>query len=325
MPSAPSVSPLSDAPFRAKEKVRETCLALGFTEAMHYSFLSQGELDAFDPRPETQARRLALPDPVSAEYGVLRDSLLPQLMGSLGRNATHQVDQPELFEMGRVFGKDKDGKPFEAERLALGFAGPVGRSALDTRRTVGVEEALLWMKGAVETLARRVHVGKIEFKSAEHPAFASGAALEIRINGRPAGVLGVLSAKLRHPFRLTTQMALAELDLAPLLKRVDAVAKVSAVPAFPMVKRDVAFVAGAGVTHEQVVACIRKAAPPELTDIRLFDIFSSKDIGKDRRSFAYSLAFRAADRTLTDDEVNRAFAKIADALKATLQVDIRDS
>ena len=45
----------------------------------------------------------------------------------------------------------------------------------------------------------------------------------------------------------------------------------------------------------------------------------------DRRSFAYSLAFRAADRTLTDDEVNRAFAKIADALKATLQVDIRDS
>ena len=145
------------------------------------------------------------------------------------------------------------------------------------------------------------------------------------VNGRLAGVAGVISAKLRHPFRLTTQMALAELDLAPLLKRVDAVAKVSAVPAFPMVKRDVAFVAGAGVTHEQVVTCIRKAAPPELTDIRLFDIFSSKDIGKDRRSFAYSLAFRAADRTLTDDEVNRAFAKITDALKATLQVDIRDS
>ena len=325
MPSAPSVSPLSDAPFRAKEKVRATCLALGFSEAMHYSFLSQGELDAFDARPETQALRLALPDPVSAEYGVLRDSLLPQLMGSLGRNATHQVDQPELFEMGRVFGKDKDGKPFECERLALGFAGPVGRSALDCRRAVSAEEALLWMKGAVETLARRVHVGKIEFKSADHPAFAPGATLEIRINGRPAGVLGVLSAKLRHPFRLTTQMALAELDLAPLLKRVDAVAKVSAVPAFPMVKRDVAFVAGAGVTHEQVVTCIRKAAPPELTDIRLFDIFSSKDIGKDRRSFAYSLAFRAADRTLTDDEVNRAFAKIADALKTTLQVDIRDS
>ena len=68
-----------------------------------------------------------------------------------------------------------------------------------------------------------------------------------------------------------------------------------------------------------------KAAPPELVDIRLFDIFTSKDIGKDRRSFAYSLAFRAPDRTLTDDEVNRAFAKIAEALKTTLQVDVRDN
>ena len=202
----------------------------------------------------------------------------------------------------------------EAERVLL-------------RRRVAVteEEAVLWMKGAVESLTRRVHVGKVEFKPAEHPAFAPGAALEIRMNGRPAGVLGVLSAKLRHPFRLTTQMALAELDLAPLLKRVDAVAKVSAVPAFPMVKRDVAFVAGAGVTHEQVVTCIRKAAPPELTAVTLFDIFKSKDIGKDRRSFAYSLAFRSPSRTLTDDEVNGAFAKIVDALKATLQVEVRDS
>ena len=325
MPSAPSVSPLSDAPFRAKEKVRETCLSLGFTEAMHYSFLSAGELEAFDARPETKAVRLALPDPVSAEYGVLRDSLLPQLMGSLGRNATHQMETAELFEMGRVFGKAKDGTPFEAERLSLGFVGPVGRGALDRRRAVSVEEALLWIKGAVERLAAAVHVGKLEFRATEHPAFAPGAALAIVVNGRPAGVAGVISAKLRHPFRLTTQMALAELDLAPLLKRFDAVGKVSPVPAFPMVKRDIAFVAGAGVTHEAVTKCIRKAAPPELIGISLFDIFSSKDIGKDRRSFAYSLAFRAPDRTLTDDEVNRAFVKITDALKATLHVEVRDN
>ncbi len=325
MPSAPSISPLSDAPFRAREKVRETCLALGFTEAMHYSFLSAGELNAFDPRQETAESRLALPDPVSAEYGILRDSLLPQLMGSLGRNATHQLDEAKLFEIGRVFGKAKDGKPFESERLSLGFIGPVGRDALDRRRAVTTEEALVWIKGAIERLATSQHVGKLEFRLADHPAFETGAALAIVVNGRPAGLAGVLSAKLRHPFRLTTQMALAELDLAPLMKRFDAVGKVSAVPAFPMVKRDIAFVAGSSVTHEAVVKCIRKAAPPELTGISLFDIFSSKDIGKDRRSFAYSLAFRSPDRTLTDDEVNRAFVKIADALKATLQVDVRES
>ena len=323
MPSAPSVSPLSDAPFRAREKVRATCLSLGFTEGMHYSFLSAGELDQFDARPETQAARLALPDPVSAEYGVLRDTLLPQLMGSLGRNATHQVEMAELFELGRVFGRAKDGRPFEADRLALGFTGPVGRGALDRRRAVTAEEALLWMKGAVERLATCLHVARLEFRPTEHPAFAS--ALEIRAYGRPCGVLGVLSAKLRHPFRLTTQMALAELDLEPLTRRFDAVGKVTPVPAFPMVKRDIAFVAGEGVTHEAVEKCIRKVAPPELVAVSLFDIFTSKEIGKGRRSFAYTLAFRAADRTLTDDEVNRGFTRIVEALKTTLKVEVRDN
>ncbi|MDO4367075.1 MAG: hypothetical protein Q4D70_09785, partial [bacterium] len=188
---------------------------------------------------------------------------------------------------------------------------------------VTVEEALLWMKGAVARLAETLHVARLEFRPAEHPAFA--AALDVRAYGRPFGVLGVLSAKLRHPFRLTTQMALAELDLEPLTRRFDAVGKVTPVPAFPMVKRDIAFVAGSGVTHEAVEKCIRKAAPPELTAVTLFDIFTSKDIGKGRRSFAYSLAFRSADRTLTDDEVNRAFAKIVEALRASLGVEVRDN
>ena len=71
--------------------------------------------------------------------------------------------------------------------------------------------------------------------------------------------------------------------------------------------------------------CIRKAAPKELVAIDLFDIYSSKELGKGRRSFAYKLAFRAADRTLTDDEVNPAFAKILDALRTQLKIEVRDS
>ena len=319
MPSAPSVSPLSDASFRAVTRVREVCLALGFTEAMHYSFLSEGELDQFDSRPETKAKRLPLPDPVSAEYGVMRDSLLPQMMGSLGRNAKRQVEEALLFEIGRVFLAG----PAETERLSLGFMGPVGREALNRRAAYGVEEALLKMKGAVELVAKRLHVGKIQFKAEDHPAFAKGASLAIVINGRPVGVLGVISEKLRHPYRLTTQMALAEMDLAALVKRTDAVAKIQAVAQYPAVTRDVAFTAGEDVTHEAVLKCIRRAAPAELTDVGIFDIFKSKDLGKGRSSFGYSLTFRSQERTLKDDEVNAAFARIVQALKTLPGVEIR--
>ena len=330
MPSAPSVSSLSDAPFRAKAAVREACMALGFTEAMHYSFLSAKELDDFDAREATRASRLAIPDPVSAEYGVMRNSLLPQLYGSLGRNASHQIDRALLFEIGKVFTsvvpKTPAGAkpiPCEKDMLSLGFVGPVGREALRRRGSLGEEEAVLWMKGAVEELIARLHAGRVEFLPAEHPAFA--AALAVKLNGREIGVLGAVSAKLRHPFRLTTQMALCELEYKALAKNVGAVGKVSPVPPFPSVGRDIALVAAKGVSHADIEGVIRRNGGKDLTKVELFDIFTAKDMKDGRRSLAYALEFRSAEKTLTDDEVGRTFLRIVEALKATDGVEVRES
>ncbi len=318
MPSAPSVSPLSDAPFHAKSRVRELCLALGFTEAMHYSFLSKKELDDFDSR--NPDKRLVIPDPVSAEYGVMRDSLLPQMMGSLGRNASHQLETAMLFEIGKVFSVAKTPKgdlPCERESLSLGFVGPVGREALRTRAPLSEEEATLWMKGAVEELVSRLHAGKLEFEQTDHPAFAKGAALAVKLNGRPIGVLGALSAKMRHPYRLTTQMVLCEMDMKPLLKHVGEVGRVTPVPQFPLVRRDIAIVAGKSVKNAAVEDVIRRNGGSELVKVSLFDVF------KDSR--AYTLEFRSSERTLTDEEVGKAFQRIVDALKATAGIEVRES
>ena len=321
MPSAPSVSALDDSPFKAKARIRELCVALGFTEAMHYSFLSAKELDDFDSREAVKGARLAIPDPVSAEYGVMRDSLLPQMMGSLGRNASRQVADAKLFEIGKVFAAG----PSESERISLGFTGPVGREALRRRAQVTEEEAVLWMKGAVETLLSRLHAGKVEFVAGEHPAFAKGAALEVKLNGRVIGVMGALSAKLRHPYRLTTQMVLCEMELKPLCKRVNAVGRVSAVAQFPAVTRDIALVAERSVTNETIVGVIRKNGGKELTKVELFDIFKSKELKDGRRSLAYALEFRSAEKTLTDVEVGKSFQRIVDALKATAGIEVRES
>ena len=312
MPSAPSVSSLSDAPFKAKCKVREICMGLGFSEAMHYSFLSEKELNDFDSREETKKTRLIIPDPVSAEYGVMRDSLLPQMYASLGRNASHQLETTLLFEMGKVFAAG----PAEKEMLSLGLVGPVGREALRRRATVTEEEAILWMKGVVEELISKLHAGHLEFAATDHPAFAKGAALQVKLNGKAIGVMGVVSAKMRHPFRLTTQMALCELELKMLLKNFAAVGKVSAVPQFPSVKRDIALKVAKDVTNEQIVKIIKKNGGRELTAVSLFDIF--------KESRAYSLEFRSAEKTLTDDEVGSVFQRIVDALKATAGIEVRE-
>ena len=313
MPSAPSISSLDDSQFRAKCKVREFCMALGFSEAMHYSFLSEKELNDFDSREETKQARLAIPDPVSAEYGVMRDSLLPQMYGSLGRNASHQLESAMLFEIGKVFSAG----PSEKEMLSLGFVGPVGREALRRRAAVSEEEAVLWLKGAVEELVARLHAGRVEFIAADHPAFAKGASMQVKLNGKIVGVLGAVSSKLRHPYRLTTQMALCEMELKMLLKNFANVGKVSAVPQFPSVRRDIAIKVTKGVTNEEIVKVIRKNGGKELTKVELFDIF--------KESRAYSIEFRSAEKTLTDDEVGKTFQRIVEALKATPGIEVREN
>ena len=322
MPCAPSVSSLDESGFRGEAKLREICTALGFSEAMHYSFLSKKELDDFDKCGAD--KRLVIPDPVSAEYSVMRDSLLPQLVATLGRNASHEPNGAMLYELGKVYNCD-GGKPSETKKLSLGFVGPVGREKLRTRVSVSEEEAVLWLKGAVEELVKRLHTGRVEFVPEDYAPFAPGAGLTIKINGRPAGRMGALSSKARHPYRLTTQMALAEIDAKALLRDPFQTGKVSAVSAFPAVRRDIALVAAKDVTNETIVKVIRKTGGKELCNVEIFDIFKPKDIKDGARSLAYALEFRSNERTLTDGEVGGTFQRIVDALKATAGIEVREN
>jgi len=315
MPAAPSVSALSDASFRAKVRVRELCMGLGFSEAMHYSFLSDKELRDFAGPSET---RLVIPDPVSAEYGVMRDSLLPQMYATLGKNSAHE-SSTLLFEMGKVFSVAGGEKriPCEKEMLSLGFVGPVGRESLRRRQPLAEEETVLWMKGVVEELLKKLHAGKVEFAACDYPAFAKGASLSVKLNGKVIGVIGAVSAKLRHAFRLTTQMGLCELELKGLLKNFAQIGRVAAVPQFPSVRRDIALLAAKGVSDATIVSVIRQNGGKELTKVELFDVF------KDSR--AYALEFRSAEKTLTDEEVGHSFQRIVEALKATDGVTVREN
>ncbi len=322
-PVAIAVPGVDDAPVRAATLCRQTLLGFGISEAMHYSFLSAGELDAFDAT--NRETRLVLPNPVSADYGVMRGSLLPQLVQSLGRNHARQMEAPALFEIGRVFGHDAAGGPTEEARLSLGICGPFGRGVLDRRRAVENDESMLWLKGIVEALLARLHAGAPGFVLAEHPAFEAGWGVEIVLDGAVIGRMGLIRPTIRHAWRMHAPMAVAELKLEPILAKVGQQIPLRPVPAYPSVRRDLALLAPMSLTHAVIVAAIRQAAPNELTDIRLFDIFVPKETKGVKRSLAYTLEFRSAERTLTDDEVNAACQKIMAAVKDTLGVEVRES
>ncbi|MBR0056865.1 MAG: phenylalanine--tRNA ligase subunit beta [Kiritimatiellae bacterium] len=325
-PAAIAVQGADDAPFRAEAACREAAAAMGLAEGMHYSFLSAAELDAFEPDgPEgAPRRRLALPNPVSGDFAILRNSLLPQLVQSLGRNAARQIEAPALFEIGRVFWRGADGAPAEEKRVSLGFCGPFGRDALHRRAPVDDEEAMLWLKGLVERLATALHAAPPRFEAADCPAFSRGWSLAIRVGRDVAGRMGLVSKALRHSWRVNSPMAVAELSLAPLLANYGSHRALKPVTPFPAVMRDVAVVAQASLPSGEIVRAINKSAPKILTGVSLFDIFKPKSADGAKRSLAYALEFRSPERTLTDDEVNAAFARILAALKALPGVEVRE-
>lgn len=322
-PAAIAVPGIDDAWFRGQAFCRDLLLGLGFSEAMHYSFLSTAELDDWDAT--TAGRRVVLPNPVSSDYAVLRDSLLPQMATALGRNMARPVESVALFEMGRIFVRGTDGQPTEEHRLALGLGGPLGRPVLDRRRAVTPEEAAMWLKGAIESVAASLHAGTPEFVAEAHPACTPGWGATIRLNGATIGWLGLVSSALRHAWRVTAPLAVAELRLAPLLANPERLPPLRALPPYPSVRRDLACLAPCTLPHATLAAAIRRAGPPELTDIRLFDIFRGKEIGSERRSLAYALEFRSTERTMTDDEVNGAVTAIVRVLRDDFGVEVRES
>jgi phenylalanyl-tRNA synthetase beta chain len=254
----------------------------------------------------------------------MRPSLLPQMIETLGHNLARQNDTAALFEIGRVFGRRTDGTVAESERVSLGLMGTAGRIGPDGHRPVEAEECFLWLRGIVDALCDAQRVSGARLVPSEHPALDETWRVGVEIDGRACGVLGIPCDAIRHRWRMLDPVAVGELDLAPLLAGRDEPRPLQPLPRFPAVRRDVALIADAGVRHEQVLAVIRAHAPAELTAVSLFDIFSGDAVGKGRRSLAYSLTYRSADKSLTDEDANAYHDAIKRALRRELNVEIRE-
>ncbi len=227
-----------------------------------------------------------LQNPLNAELTALRASLLPGLLQNLRTNVSRHQFDVKLFEIGRVF--DATGQ--ETLRLALAATGR--RVTGDWERTEPVD--YFDLKGALEEL------------------------------GLP-GEVNQISAFEAKKLGLRDAVAAGELDLEPVLSARRAEKQYEELPKHPAVVRDVALVVGEDVSHRAVMAALEKHRNKILERVALFDIFRGGAIPTGKKSVAYSLTYRAADRTLTDNEVNAAHEQLKRALQQELACEIRES
>lgn len=324
VPKSLVVPDADDSTERAVQKLREAAAGLGLSEIVNYSFVSDEMLARFGISSEEM---VALPDPVSKDHGVLRASLLPQVAQALAGNLAHQVETAGVFETGRVFvRKKKGGMPEEEDRFCLGLMGNVGGAASVGNKEVSNEEMFLWAKGIIEGLVSFMKVPTFRLREAEGkgcPAFRPDAVLSVVLDGVECGVLGLLNDEMRASWRMPGPVALAEIRVGELTTHAFDTPVLAEIPSFPAVTRDMALLVSQDVTHEDVMNIITKNAPAELTDVRLFDIYTGEGIEAGKKSLAYSLVYRSLERTLTDEDANGYHETIKSALENELKVEIR--
>ena len=321
-PRAQIVVGAEDRSTQAQTLCRQHLAGLGLREIMNYSFVAAPLLDLFDPADAP--RRLVLPNPVSQEEAVLRTALAPQLVATLGRNHARQIPEAALFEIGRVFWRDAQGRPAEEERLAIGLTGAVSRAGLDRRQPPSAEETFLGLKGLWAALLQALGLRQWTCQAAPCPYGEEGWSVALSLDDQFAGTLCLLRGELARGWRLTAPVALLEVRLAPLLRHVFESRRLVATAPYPAIRRDMALIVSQALRHEEIVQLIRRVAPPELENVELFDIFADDNLGAGRKSMAYACTYRASDRTLTDVEANAYHAGVKMAVKAQLGVEVRE-
>ncbi len=326
IPSAPVAARINvdadDTPWRHREDLRGEMTALGLQEITTYSLVPEGLLNLFFGPGEEG--RIALPRPVTMDQSILRTSLVPQMVETLGRNRSRQTEDAALYEMGRVYRRNQDGSSTETIRLAAGVMGVPGGNSIRTREPVTAAGMYGRIKGLWEKLAERRPGLTWTLRPCEAPWFEPGHAAEIESGGAVVARFGVIASGIRKEWRLQDPVAVLDADADVLASSGRAMPRYQALPTYPSVTRDLAMITGHDVRHEDILEIIRANSPDELETVELFDVFAGKGIPEGRKSMAYSLTYRAAGRTLTDDETNGYLTSVMDALRNVLHADIRD-
>ena len=317
--AAPS-TPNADPHFDRLRLVRQILTGIGFEEAQNQTLTSPA-IAALTPLTGGVSL-VKLENPLNEDLSVLRPDLLPGLLQNLRTNVSRQTLDVQLFELGRVFTEEEGER---VERLSLCMAVTGGRAPDSWEAAARATKTDYYdLKGAVEALLGRLCIGPIEFVPVEHPMGLMGLSVLVTVRGIMFGLVGVLDAAIARQFDLRDPVMLAELDLEELLEEMRKERSYKSLPQHPSVQRDVALVLDESVTHAQVMAAFAACRKNLVESIGLFDIFAGRTIPKGKKSMAYSLIYRAPDRTLTDAEVNRIHEDIKATLKKTLQCEMRE-
>ena len=330
IPASLPVAPPGRGLTRVQQQRRRLVQALadsGLTEVLAYPFVSKAANDTFGVSAEgTPRKALKLANPISEEQGYLRTSILPGLIEVAKRNHSRGFRDLALFEAGLVFlpgdtlgtasipplgvkpGDEVldglyDGVPDQPLYVAAVLTGHDSPAAAGhTPRAWDWADALDIARTAGDVLGVEIVVSQ-----GHHQAFHPGRAAQLALRtGEVLGFAGELHPKLLAAHDMPARSVALEFNADALFEAAADVIVARHISTYPVATQDVALVVPQEVPAEEVLTALREGAGELLEDVALFDVYAGKGIEDGKKSLAFSLRFRAADRTLTADEASAA-------------------
>ena len=301
---------------RDRRLVADALVGAGAHEAMTLPLVAPGVLDGLG-----LGSPVSLANPLRAEESVLRTALLPGLVAAAAFNAARGQPDVMLFELGTVFFAPMPASTLPDEREMVGavVAGTVRRRPIEDDRPVDVYDAT----DLVQVVADALRCTALELTAGAGPGWHPLRAARITVAGEVVGSVGELAPDIVAAAGLEGPVVAFEADFGALSAAPRPALGFRAPSPFPPSAVDLAFVVEESVPAGAIAATLRATSPDLLEDLRVFDEFRAEALGSGRRSLAFSLRYRAPDRTLTDLEVGGLRQQAIDAVLAAHGATLR--
>ncbi|MBU0967949.1 MAG: phenylalanine--tRNA ligase subunit beta [Proteobacteria bacterium] len=328
MPLVPMSAAWQDPARKLRQDVSAAMTALGFYEAINYSFVNPRHLDMLGlAEDDARKKMVQLLNPLAEDQSVLRSMLLPGLLDNVRRNVNYQVADIRLFEIGKCFvpGTGLE-QPEESTYLTAVLSG---------RRLPGAP--LLHMgegkcdiydvKGVIETLLAGLGFSGIDFdlaREAVEPYCETDTFARVSVQGKSLGCFARIDKKVLTDFGIKQDVYFLNLHLDALLAVAKDTKQFTSLPKFPSVKWDIAVVVPEQVRVGEMVESILHSGISLIEQVELFDVFRGGAISKGMKSVAIKVTYRSAEQTLDDETVVLEHQKIIDILLTHFDGQLRE-
>ena len=307
-----------------RNRIKMLMNGFGFTETIAYSFVSESSCDHLHINEQDPRRSMIhILNPLTEDQAVMRTSLVPGILETMGYNLARQKKNLKIFEIGKIFLRSKlQILPQEPEMLIALWTGARAETSWHSRE---VPCDFYDIKGTAEALMRALKFERVRFTAMSDELCEytkPGRTAQIMVSDTQIGLVGEIHPQVVHNFDLKQTAFIVELDLEKITGLITETHRSKPTPRYPAIYRDITIIVNRTIETQTVLEAVENFQEVLIEDLHLFDVFEGNPIAAGKKSVSFRITYRSRDKTLEDDDVNELHKSITkrllEAFDATL-------